>query len=244
MTRIGLPRSVVEEDHALEKAAERTSVALMEHRWHWTLDESNPERVSMREYARQIGRENRVIQRYANGFVIWRDASGGVSPEEARARASMSVETEAATEAVAEARGLQFGYVTKEFGSEVRHVREVARQRAEEKGTSITDELPQVAAFTYKAERVEQERTAERRRREPLRHIQIEARLLDAQRALIRAIQESEGVDLSPESRDLLRETLDNVKRLIVIADRAIVDAYDQSWRQEFRLIEGGLAAS
>jgi hypothetical protein len=109
----------------------------------------------------------------------------------------MSAETEAAVEAVAEARGLQFGYVRKEFGPEVRHVREHARQRAEE----------------------------------------IEARLLDAQRALIRAIQESEGVTLSAESRALLSETLANIKRLIVIADRAIIDAYDQSWRQEFHLI-------
>jgi len=155
----------------------------------------------------------------------------------------MSAETQAATAAVAEARGVQFRYAQQEFGSEARAIRETARQRAEEKGTSTVDEIPQAAAITYRRQHAERERDEQRATRTPLRYIEIEARLNDAQRALVKAIQASESVDLSREDRELLSQTLDNVKRLVVIADRAIVDAYDTSWRGEFHLMEGGLAS-
>src|SRR5215471_4875231 len=227
-----LPLSAVEQDHSLEKATDSASLALMEHRWHWTLDASNAQRVSVSEYARQVGRSQALIFRYSRGYEIYSRET--ISAEEARARAGMSAETQAATEAVAEARGIQFGYARQEFGSEARAIRETARQRAEEKGTSTLDEIEQAAAITYRRQEAERERHEERKQRAPLRYIEIEAQLNNARRSLVRAIQASEGVDLAPEDRELLAQTLDNIKRLVVIADRAISDAYDTSWRGEF----------
>jgi len=238
---MSLPRSVIEEDRKLEQASDNATVELMRLRWHWTLDESNAERISVSEYARQVGRKQPTIFTDARGYQIY--LTGKVSADEARKRANMTAETQAAVEAVAEARGLKFTYASKEFAPEARHIRESARQRAEEKGTSVLEEIPRVAAITYTAQEAERERDERRAERTPLRHIEIEARLLDAERALVKAIHASERVELSREDRELLGQTLDNVKRLIVIAERAIVDAYDTSWRSEFHLIEGGLAS-
>jgi hypothetical protein len=239
-----LPQDAIDQDHSLENATDNASLALMHHRWRWTLDESNPDRVAFREYARQVNRDPKTVRQYAHGYALWvSEGTGPLTADEARERAQMGVETEAATEAVAQARGIQFGYARQEFASEARNIREQARQRAEEKGTSTLDEIPQAAAITYKRQDAERERDDARAKRTPLRYIQIEARLNDAQRALVKAIQASESVDLSPEDRELLNQTLDNIKRLVVIADRAITNAYDTSWRREFHLIEGGLAS-
>jgi hypothetical protein len=88
---------------------------LARHRWHWTLDESNPERVSISAYARQVGRSPQVIQVYANGFNQWlkRQEEGTPIPiSEALFRARMSAEKEVAAAAVAEANRVDFTTAT------------------------------------------------------------------------------------------------------------------------------------
>src|SRR6266568_1295492 len=130
VTGVNLPQSVVTEDHRLEKAAESSTRELMKLRWHWTMDESNAKRVSMRAYARSVEREHSVISRDARAYVVTL-SSPRTSPTEARERAAMSVETFSATESVAKARGLEFTTVRQDRPVEVRRVRELASERAE-----------------------------------------------------------------------------------------------------------------
>jgi hypothetical protein len=40
-----------------------------------------------------------------------------------------------------------------------------------------------------------------------------------------------------------LQDTITNVKKLLNLLDRAIADRYDQSWKSELRVLEGGLAS-
>ena len=46
------------------------SEELARHRWHWTLDESNPDRVSFSEYAAGVGRHKSQIQSFARGYAL------------------------------------------------------------------------------------------------------------------------------------------------------------------------------
>lgn len=239
MTR--LPQDVIEQDHKLEKATDSASVALMQHRWHWTLDESNPGRVSISDYAREVGRKRTVIHQYAFGFGFYRP--GSITTDEAIRRANMSAETEAAVEAVAQERGVKFAYASKEFASEARTIREHARQVAEDKGTSTLDEIPRVAEFTYKARRAEKEHRESRRRNDTLRYIEMEAALTKARRHLLDAAKAGEGVEFDAEERELLLDSLDNIKRLLVLLDRAIAGSFDKGWKAELQLLEGGLAS-
>src|SRR4051812_37900776 len=106
-----LDRTIVEADKRLETKSERAREELAKHRWHWTLDKSNPDRVSIREYARQIGRHQRTVQDMVNGYADWLASStDGATPvselADFQARAKLKGETLAATEAVAKARGV------------------------------------------------------------------------------------------------------------------------------------------
>ncbi len=63
-----LAAEVITTDHQLEQIADRASGQLARHRWHWTLDESNPARVSVGEYAKAVGRAYSTIRVMALGF--------------------------------------------------------------------------------------------------------------------------------------------------------------------------------
>jgi hypothetical protein len=100
-----LPAAAVETDHRLETTAERVTGELAKHRWHWTLDGSNPDRVNVNEYARQVGRDAATIRVMANGYAGFvKDASATLDEHIGKAR--MSGETAAAATAVAKARGV------------------------------------------------------------------------------------------------------------------------------------------
>lgn len=70
---MNLPANVVETDKRLQRSANE----LMEVRWHWTLDETNPDRVSQLEYARQVGVDHKRIYVDANAWADWLAAQGG-----------------------------------------------------------------------------------------------------------------------------------------------------------------------
>ena len=53
-----------------QQASARPSEALAQHRWHWTIDESNPERVSLSEYARSVGRHLSNIAAQVKGYTL------------------------------------------------------------------------------------------------------------------------------------------------------------------------------
>jgi hypothetical protein len=141
--------AVIETDHRLEEAAGRTAGELAGHRWHWTLDESNPGRVSISEYARQVGKSQSTISVMAKGYASYsavNDASSNLDDHVGRAR--MSGETAAAAEAVARARGVSPRTAQDSrspLHNEVKRVRDIARDLAEKHGTSIEEEAPTVA---------------------------------------------------------------------------------------------------
>jgi hypothetical protein len=57
--------------HRLDEKASKASEALAKLRWRWTMDETNSERVSVREYARQVGRARTVVRKMAQGYADW-----------------------------------------------------------------------------------------------------------------------------------------------------------------------------
>jgi hypothetical protein len=57
-------------DKGLEAAHEEAQKALAYHRWHWTTDESNPRRVSVEDYARQVGKHKSEIRKYVDAYEL------------------------------------------------------------------------------------------------------------------------------------------------------------------------------
>ena len=76
LRELASPKSSLGEDHELEARVEATSERLAYLRWHWTMDESNPQRVSFSQYAQQVGRSEREIRKYAEAYVIYAQQEG------------------------------------------------------------------------------------------------------------------------------------------------------------------------
>jgi len=129
-----LPKSVIAQDHRLEKAAEDAGRKLCELRWHWTLDESNPKRVSLSQYARDVGRGRNTIHQYAHAFGVLRTNSA-ISVIEALYRAKMSAQRQQATETVARSHGVTFG-----TAAQRKELREEARRLQRARTSSLPPE--------------------------------------------------------------------------------------------------------
>lgn len=231
-----LSRSVIDTDHKLEAASDHASEELAKHRWHWTLDEANPKRVSFSEYARAVGRSQPTISYSARAYV--EVLHNGTAIAEATARARMSIETQAATEAVAEARGVKFDSARRLRPTETRRVRDMARERAERHGTTVEDEAPKVAQFIVRSERAERNQRDERRERLGLRFVEMEGKLTKAKTALLDALNVARDVEWEAEHRELLEHTLEAVKSLIALVDLALTGAADVDWDAELAGLE------
>lgn len=231
---MSIPPEVIETDHNLEQVADKASGQLAQHRWHWTLDESNPARVSIREYARQVGRSDTAIGFMARGYAAsLTDANRGLQQHIDRAR--MGGETAAAAEAISKARGFASARTaTDNRPDEVRRVRETARQLAEERGTSIEEEAPKVAEVIVRAEKAAAASEAERREHTDIRFFEMERYLISAKRELLRAVKLAPQVEWDDEHKELLGDTLGNVKALLGLLDSAIAGISGTDWDAEF----------
>lgn len=226
-----LPREAIRTDERLQGAESTAAEALMQHRWHWTLDEANPKRVTVIEYARQVARSQNVIYRDAHGFALY--SAGAITVTEARERARMSADRATAADAVAEARGVSFKTANRERGSEVKRVRDAARERAEDKGTSVEEEAPKVAQAIARAEAAAEARGTERRERTGLRYVELEGKLTKAYRALQSALEVARDVPWEDDERELLSDTIANVRALLNLIDTAVAGGADIDWDAE-----------
>lgn len=234
-----LPSEVIATDHQLEEVANAADGQLARHRWHWTLDYTNPGRVDVAEYARQVGRDKSTIRVMVLGFDSHRQLGDASSSDlqDHISRARMGSETAAAAEAVAKARGVGLSSVRDprtKAGQDVRRVRDISRQLAEEHGTSIEAEAPKVAETIVRAERAAQATEAERREHTDLRFFEMERYLISAKRELLRAVKLAPQVPWDDEHRELLGDTLSNVKALLGLLDSAIAGISGTDWDAEF----------
>jgi hypothetical protein len=238
-----LPRPVVEEDHRLAKAVSGASTALMKLRWHWTANEANPKRVSSLQYAKQVGRDDATIRRDARAYEIIATSRGAQppTPDEARERARMSVESFKAVEAVAKARGVGTHYARERHKDEVRRVRDIARERAEQRRTTIEEELPRAAEWNVKAERARERERDEKRERHGLQWVKTEGKLQDAKRKVVEAIDAAIGAEFDREERDLLLHTIGEVQEGLQLARTAITGKAVAEKKLE--VLRGGLSA-
>ncbi|MDQ3307569.1 MAG: hypothetical protein M3499_04310 [Actinomycetota bacterium] len=129
----------------------------------------------------------------------------------------MSGETAAVAEAVAKVRGVRAKTAQETRPTEIRRVRVMARDRAEQRGTTVEEEAPHAAEWIVKAETAHADQSADRKERFGLRFVEMERYLDKAKRALTDAVRMD--VDWPDDERELLTHTLANVRSLLSLVD-------------------------
>lgn len=232
---------IVAEDRRLETAAERSREALARHRWHWTLDESNPERVPVREYARAVGRSQPTIRRIANGYAAWAERGAPLGElNDYIERAALSDERAAATEAVAKVRGISVGTARQHHADEVREVQATARDRAERRGTTPAEEIPQVVEDRARVQRGLRDAEADRKAAHTLRYVEMEGKIASARRYLSEALRVAEDVPFADDERELITVALGELRAILNLIDTRVTGRADVDWDAELAKITGG----
>ncbi len=227
--------SIVEEDHRLEQAADTSHEALAHHRWHHTLDETNPDRVSINAYAKAVARNESTMRRVVKGYAAWRSGGTGRTLNEEIRMASRSVEVQAATQAVAEAKGTTLGAAERGHRDEIRRVRDTARERAEQRGTTVTDEIPTVAAEREKTRRSNKRLQDERSKRLDARFVEVERHLLESKRRVLRALQVARDIEWTDEHRELITETVGDTRAVLDLLELHVAGTVEIDWDADLK---------
>jgi hypothetical protein len=146
-----LPPEVIDKDRKLELASDKATERLAELRWHWTADETNPDRVTLTAYAKAIGRTQPAVTFMVNAYDEWISHNRDNSLIYYMERAKVGTDRAAVHEAVALARRVKPSTVRGASGRGAKYAKDVraviaeARELAEERGTSIAEEAPRIA---------------------------------------------------------------------------------------------------
>jgi hypothetical protein len=239
-----ITEDVVAEDARLEKRAEGSRLALAKHRWHWTKDPDNPDRVAVRAYSRAIGRNERTIRDIVSGYEEWVRAGAPRSEfGDYQARAKMSGDTATATEAVAKAKNISVESARRHHAEEVREVKATAQERAVRNKTTVEAEVPRVADDRVKLAVSNAKRTAEKKAAHTTRYIVAEGKIAVAMRNLRSVLDEDAiGVEFTEEERELLMAALGQLRAVLNLLDVQLVGSTDVDWDAEMAKLTGGAA--
>lgn len=217
---------VAKRDEALRASVDNASEALAKHRYDNTIAVG----ISFREYARKCGVAHQNVQAYAKAHEM-AVSDCHLSISDALVKASTSTERADVIEVVAEARGTSMKNVQAHLGDEVRRVRNMARERAERRGTSVRDEAEVIARTVVRQERTLAQRHTDRKAKVDLRYLELERHLMTARRALTNAV--AVDVELEDEHIELLSHAIGIVRDLVSLVDLKFVGAGDVDWDAE-----------
>ena len=235
-----LPAEVIKTDKRLTKATDE----LAKMRWEWTLDQSNPDRVSFSAYARQVGANEATIRVMANGYAAWLtdsyvDVRTPGKPQTVSDHielAKMGAERQVAVKAVAKHSGASVTNVAGHKRAEVDAVVHTARERAVDRGTTVEHEIERAAEWREKARRSAKREQDEKREQATMRYIEIEGDIGAAMQRL-RKILNAADVGFSEEERELIVESLGRLRALMNLIDVRIAGKVDIDWDAELAKI-------
>jgi hypothetical protein len=235
-----LPKAVVAEDRLLDDKAKNATAALMELRWHWTINPDNPKRVSQRAYAAAVGRSQKSILASARGWQMKLDAEANEGDVAFTRELGEYVEMakvgelkRAAAEAVAAAHGIRVDNVLSHRRNDVNDVVNIARSAAERRGTTPEEEVARVADHQKRAADTRASAAEARKSRHTMRWLGIEGKVTKALRELNAALAESEGVEFTAEEREMIAESVGKLRAVLNLLDMRIIGTADIDWDAE-----------
>lgn len=234
---MNLPKEVIERDKMLVARASE----LAHLRWHWTLDETNSKRVSFSEYARQVGVIESSIRSQARAWEEYNSRPGARKPgqpssfEDFKQRQHMSEENSQAAEALARHTGKSYGNIAKHHRNEVRSVVEMARDRADRKGTTFEYEVDKVAETRQASrDRLDKEKDWKRK------HLRSECFKMQtclgyAITRVREAYEIAQDLEFGDDEIEILSHTLSSLRALVNLLDRRVLGKEHVDWDAELK---------
>lgn len=231
---MSLAQAVIDVDAALEGAAEEASIELYRHRWYWTLNPENPERISSEKYGKAVGRAKTTIRLHAKSYAQWlKDDSKSLS--EYAVRANSSEERSLVIERVADAHGVSFKTVasTREYHDDVSNLLEQAKNKAAKTGEELPMAITAVCDFYVKG--VEQRKREVLRFREQhgVRFAGVENDLTAARNAVQKALHVAMQIDWTDQESLILAESIRKLVALTQLIDMAVTGTIEVDWDAE-----------
>jgi hypothetical protein len=124
----------------------------------------------------------------------------------------------------------------------VKRVREIARERAEAKGTTVADEARDFARFMVKAEKAEKAIQEERVSTYPTGFLEIEGHTLAALRSLRRAVIAANKYHYADDYQEMLKATVNDVREVLQLLDARITGITPIDWDAQLASIMEGVA--
>lgn len=243
----GLPAEVIREDQRLEEQAHKVAETLAWLRWHWTLDESNLQRVSFAAYGRAVGKGKTTIAQYAHGYVLLTQSNRAArSFTEVLEQVNMSASKRSVVEAVAEQYGIAPKTARQEHRSEIIEVKyavENEAERREEAGRHFDAEeraehARKVAAQKKATRDAEERYLQEQRKKHNAMFLEVDARLSKARRELKEALDTIRDVEFSEEEVVLLERQNEAVEGMSRLVASALVGDSGTDWDAELKQLE------
>lgn len=235
---MALPIKVVKEDRQLSNASD--SLAAL--RWHWTLNEENPERVSFREYGRAVGRDMAAILRHAKGYALYLEGKGKRSIDDCIAAAATSPQRKLVADEVGARLGVTPRSVVADHNPTLRDVEALADERAKRHGTTFEQEVEPAADYVMKR------RVKEQKRKEKLRaeHSQEFMRASDALARLEQAMKRAVPVITSydwqeADERKILKDRIGKMAMLMASLQLEVTGETGVDWDTELARFQGGV---
>ena len=240
-----LPSEVVAEDQRLDSEAKSKQLELARLRWHWTQDETNPERVSINAYAKAIGRTRDKVGAMVKGYASFMAQDGVPDVGDRRSlgefieMAKYSETKQLAAEAIADTEGLRVDNVLSHRRESVRDLLAVALDASERRGTTVEEEITRHAENAAKHKEIEAKRTAEHKTKHTARWLSVEVKIGKAQRLLVEVLDETEGVEFLSDERELMGEALGKLRATLNLIDMRVVGTADIDWDAELQKMGG-----
>ena len=242
-----LPKTIVREDARLEKAATAATEELASLRWHWTVDEDNPHRVSIREYAASIGRAEPNVRHMVNGYAEWLD-KGAIAGDRTDLADTIALnkfgsDKRAIVEAYTKATGVKPGNAvtgTNPHRSKVNAAHEIAKRRAADNGTSIADEAKDAVKWVVTGEKAKNRKRQNRKADHDYEFVMTYSALGRARKALVDAIEHMKGVQFRDEEREELVKEFDRLRAASRLAALELKGNSGTDWDAELAKLSAG----
>ena len=234
-------KAVIDTDHKLEGSQDRSTLALAKHRWHWTTNEANRERVSQREYAKAVGRSNAAISYHARGYALYQErlvkpglTVDGFTIHDAIRLAGQSAEMQEFSEAIAVGSGEPVARVARgDNRHKTREIIHVAKERAERRGTDPVDEARRIAEHQRKSREVAKATKDSKAKAHFYRWNEMEGDLIAAQRKLLHCLSVAEDVDFTEDELEFIRVAVAKVRAVLDLIDLRVAGTPDIDWDGE-----------